>query len=93
MMTREMMVEALEALGADVDWFALSDGSFDVDLQDFDGFDDDWGEIDRDYDDPEAVEAFLDMLDASCLSRDGDYYITYHFDGFDVRLGYASYDI
>lgn len=92
MMTREMMMDALVALGADASWYEY-DGVFRVELQDFDGFDDDWDEVDRDYDDPEAVEAFLDMLDASCLSREGDYYVTYHFDGFDVHLGYASYDI
>lgn len=92
MMTREMMMDALVALGADASWYEY-DGVFRVELQDFDGFDDDWDEVDRDYDDPEAVEAFLDMLDASCLSHEGDYYVDYHFDGFDVHLGYASYDI
>ena len=43
--------------------------------------------------DEEAVDAFLEMLDAQCVSHEGDYYVTYHFKGFDVQIGYASFDI
>lgn len=93
MMTREMMLAAIEALGADADLFDEDDYCLDVTLEDFAGFDEDWSEIDREYDDAEAVEAFLEMLDAECVSREGDYYVTYHFEGFDVQIGYASFDI
>lgn len=93
MMTREMMVAAIEALGADASLWVVDDGLLDVDLQDFEGFDDDGSEVDREYDDEEAVDAFLEMLEAECLSHEGDFYVVYHFEGFDVRLGYASFDI
>lgn len=91
-MTREMMVELIEALGDDVEWI-LSGDTFHVDLQDFEGFDDDWEEIFRDYDDEEAVEAFIKMLETECASQEGDFYVDYHFNGFSVRLGYSSFDI
>ena len=92
MMTREMMMEALEALGADV-FYSVDEEGFDVILEDFDGFDDDWSEVFRDYDDEEAVDAFLEMLEAECSSQEGDFYVVYHFEGFDVKLGYASMDV
>lgn len=92
-MTREMMVAAVEALGEDVSLWERSDGTLDVTVEDFEGFDDDWSEVDREFDDEEAVDAFLEMLERECVSQEGDFYVTYHFDGFDVQLGYASFDI
>lgn len=92
-MTREMMVAAIEALGADASMWERSDGMIDVTLEDFEGFDEDWSEIDREYDDEEAVDAFLEMLEAECSSQEGDFYVVYHFEDFDVQLGYASFDI
>ena len=93
MMTREMMIAAIKALGADASLWECSDGTLDVTIEDFEGFDDDWSEIDREYDDEEAVDAFLEMLETECLSKEDDYYVVYHFEGFDVCLGYASFDI
>ena len=93
MMTREMMLTAIEALGADASLWDEEDYCLDVTLEDFEGFDADWSEVDREYDDEEAVDAFLEMLEAECSSREGDFYVVYHFEGFDVQLGYASFDI
>lgn len=91
-MTYEMMLEMLEGLGNDV-FFDEVEGGFDVTVDDFEGFDDDWSEVERDFDDPEAVESFLDMLEEESLSHEGDFYVVYHFEGFDVELGYTSFDI
>lgn len=93
MMTREMMVATVEALGADATLSGAQTDCLEVTLEDFEGFDDDWEEVDRDYDHPEAVAQFQEMLETECLSQDGDFYVTYHFDGFDVCLGYASFEI
>ena len=92
MMSYEMMVAEIEALGDDVDMFEI-DEVLHVTFEDFEGFDDEWEEIFRDYDDEEAVDAFLEMLERECVSHEGDFYVTYHFEGFDVQIGYASYDI
>lgn len=91
MMTYEMMVAALEALGESVSYY-VSDGVFHVTVEDFEGFDEDWEEVDAEYD-VEAVDAFLEMLEAECSSYEGDYYVVYYFEGFAVKVGYASFDI
>ena len=91
-MTYEMMVETVRALGEDA--FLYERGTeLRVDLVDFIGFDEDWNEIYREYDHPEEVEEFEEMLERECLSQEGDFYTTYYFDGFSVTLGYSSYDI
>lgn len=92
MMTKDEMVKVLEALGNDV-WFDVEDSDIDVTVNDFEGFDDDWSEVMRDYDNPEAVEAFLEMLEEKCVSQEGDFYVVYHFEGFDLQLGFGSFDI
>lgn len=92
-MTRQKMIAIIKALGADASLWERFDGTLDVTLQDFEGFDDDWEEIEREYDDEEAVNIFLKMLERECVSQEGDFYVTYHFDNFDVVIGYASFDI
>lgn len=95
-MTKEMMMAQIEALGHDafVDEYE-EDGEMviSVTLRDFEGFDDDWSEIMRDYDHPEQVEAFEEMLEEECIEEFGDLYGYYVFDGFTVELGYSSFDI
>ena len=93
MMTREAMLATIKALGDDATIFDEHDYCLAVTIEDFEGFTKNWEEIDRDFDNPEAVRAFLEMLEAECLYKDGDFYVTYHFDGFDVEIGYASFDI
>ena len=92
MMTYEKVLEMAEALGNDAIVFDFNH-QISVDFNDFEGFDEHWSEIMRDYDDPDAVEAFEEMLRSEALSIDDDFYTTYHFDGFTVKVGYTSYDI
>jgi len=66
---------------------------YDVTLQDFEGFDDKWSEVMRDYENEELVDAFLAALKEQALRCEGDFYYIYYFNGFCVQLGYASYDI
>lgn len=92
MMTTEMMKKAIEALGEDATTYTIGT-TIHVTLEDFEGFSEDWDEIDREFDDEAAVDYFLEMLEDTCTSCEGDYYRTFHFEGFDVELGYASFDI
>ena len=92
MMTFEKMIAAIEALGDDA-LYDVVDRTINVTLRDFDGFDDDWCEIMRDYDNEQAVENFLKMLANECISFKDNFYKDYKFDGFTVSLGYASFDI
>ena len=92
MMTYEMMKKAIEDLGDDATLW-VHDDVLDVTFEDFEGFDDDWDEVMREYDDEDAVDAFIEMLERECVAKEGDFYATYLFDGFKVKVGYASYDI
>lgn len=92
MMTYEEMMEVIEALGEDVEVDIIGETIY-VTIQDFEGFDSHWCEIERELTNEEAVEAFEEMLEAECLSEEGDFYTFYYFEGFRVRLGYASADI
>lgn len=92
MMTYEQILTMAEALGADAIVFDFN-RQIHVDFNDFEGFDDDWSEIMRDYDDENAVEAFEETLRAEALKIDDNFYTTYYFDDFVVIVGYTSYDI
>lgn len=93
MMTREMMIATIENLGDDATLFEMRDGSLHVTIEDFGGFDDNWCETEREFDDENAVDEFIEMLEDECESQEGDLYTVYYFDGFEVKLGYASFDI
>jgi hypothetical protein len=93
MITREMMINAIKDLNADATLWEEEDYCLEVTIEDFDGFDDDGSAVYRKYNDVEAVKSFLGMLEEECSSREDDYYIIYHFEDFDVMLGFASFDI
>ena len=74
-------------------YFFKKDRMIDLTINDFEGFDGNWNEVMRDYDNPNAVGALLDWLNANCVSKVGKFYAVYSFDGFAVQVGYASFDI
>lgn len=84
------MLRTLEDAG-DVTLWVDEDGSVDVTFEDFEGFDEDWDEVMRDYEMPQLVDEVFDLLD-SCDSE-GDFYVTYMVEGHAVEVGYSSYDI
>jgi len=93
MMSREQVMELLESAGADLSVDVRSDGEIAVEVQDFEGFDDDWEEVERELDDPDRVEEIEEVLEREALSASGDYYRYYQFDGFSVCWGYASFEV
>ena len=94
MMTREMVMELLATAGADLSvWEYTDDSRISVTVEDFEGFSDDWDEIDRELDDEALVDSIQEQLEASAVSVSGDFYRYYEFDGFTVVWGYASFDI
>lgn len=89
----EMIIAMLEEMTEDVDYYVRHNGTeLIITVEDFEGFDDDWSEVMRDYD-VEAVERLIEWLEEHCVSEEGDLYSYYHFEGFDVQLGYTSFDI
>ena len=91
-MTKEMIIEMLEKLGEDVMFDIDYEGNFDIVINDFEGFDNDWCEIERKYD-KDAVNAVLKEIEKSAISVDGDFYRYYSFEDFEICVGYASFDI
>lgn len=93
MMTREMVLELLTTLGSDVDVYERMDGTICVTVQDFEGFDEEWSEVERELDDADAVDAVFEHLVTEALDDDGDFYHYFQFNGFTVVWGYASMDV
>ena len=62
-------------------------------LNDFEGFDKDWNENLRGFDNPKLIESTLEFLANNAKEVDLDYYSTYTFDDCQVVVGYGSYDI
>ncbi len=89
--TFQMIMTRLEASeDAFIDYVRGTE--YHITINDFEGFDEDWSEVERDYADEEMVEALEEFLE--CAERtEGDYYVTYYFEGFSVVVGYASFDI
>lgn len=90
-MTVLEMMEALATCGDLTVW--EHDGVYDVTVEDFGGFDDHWCEQDREFVMEDLLDDFLEALDDQALRAEGDFYYDYYFDGFQVHLGYASYDV
>lgn len=88
MTTYETVMKMIKAMGNDAD-FEIKDNIIYVTIHDFEGFADDWSEVMREYENPEAVEAFEDLIN-ECMIDDDD---LYHFNGFAVDVYYDSYDI
>lgn len=95
MMTMEMVMELLATAGNDLDVFGGDefDNDISVEVNDFEGFDDDWSEIIRDIENPDLVDEIYETLKREALSVDEDFYVDFQFDGFSVSWGYASYNI
>lgn len=88
----DTIITLINACGHDI-YFYTTDNTIYITIDDFDGFDDDWNEIMRDYENPDAVNALLNWLDNNCISQTGDLYTFYSFNDFKVELGYTSFDI
>jgi hypothetical protein len=87
----EMILEKLEGLGEDVE-VVVCGKKVAVVVQDFDGFDDDWCEVDRQYDE-DSVDEVLSWLAEKADRVEGDFYSYYFFEDLVVSVGYASFDI
>lgn len=89
-----MILDRLAALGYDVMFSIDADGTtIHATLQDFEGFDEHWCEIEREYDDEDAVDAFLEWCEETADSYTLDLASDYHFGDITLWVCYASADI
>lgn len=91
-MTIEIITAQLDRISED-SWYDVDDNRINLTINDFEGFDDDWSEMDREFVDAKAVEEVLDWLEENANSVEGDSYEYYHFDDIVVEVGYTSFDI
>ena len=92
-MTIETITTQLDRISAD-SWYEVTDNHIDLTIDDFEGFDENWDEVFREYVDADAVDAVLEWLEEHAEYDDGDLYRYYHFnDDIVVEVGWTSFDI
>lgn len=91
-MTIEMITAQLDRISAD-SWYDVHNNHIDLTINDFDGFDDDWSEVAREFVDEDAVDEVLEWLEENADCVDGNFYRYYHFGEIVVEVGYTSFDI
>ena len=91
-MNKEIITAQLDRISED-SWYDVDDNRINLTINDFEGFDDDWSEMNRELVDAKAVEEVLDWLEENADSYEGDFYEYYHFGDIVVEVGYTSFDI
>lgn len=91
-MTIETITAQLDRISED-SWYDVDDNRINLTINDFEGFDDNWSEIDREFVDAKVVEEVLDWLEENADSPEGDFYEYYHFGDIVVEVRYTSFDI
>ena len=86
-------MQMVDACGDDVTLNRRSNGIYRLTLEDFEGFNENWHEVEREYDNEEAINALLDWLETNCTEQREDFYTYYEFSDFQVIVGYSSFDI
>lgn len=59
-------------------------------FDDFEGFDDDWNEIEREYLNPAAVEKVFDYIEENANLISGGLYQQYQLDNYVIEIGFTS---
>ena len=91
-MTIENIVAQFDRISAD-SWYYVNDNRIDLTIHDFEGFDENCSEVDREFVDADAVEEVIEWLAENADYIDGDFYRYYHFGNIVVEVGYTSFDI
>ena len=84
-MTIELITNQLDRISAD-SWYDVTDNHIDLTINDFDGFDEDWNEIDREFVDEDLVDEVLEWLEKNADYVDRDFYHYYYFGEIVVEV-------
>ncbi len=90
---KEIIIKMVKDLRDDVDFREYKNNIIVVTIDDFLGFNDNYEEEFREYENPQKVEAFKDFLESECIRKEGILYTSYTFKDCKVVLGYTSFDI
>lgn len=100
MTTIEMILAQLDRIADDSwycitndSWYGVSGTRIDLTINDFEEFDEDWSEIEREFVNSDAVEEVLEWLEEKADFVESDHYSYYHFGEIMVEVGYTSFDI
>lgn len=85
------MLEESENLG-DVDYYTCGN-ELNIDFNDFDGFDDEWNEIEREYNNENLVSQILNYIETNAVLIKDSLYQTYQLNDKIIVIGYTSFDI
>jgi hypothetical protein len=91
-MTIKTITTQLDRISAD-SWYYVTDNNINLIINDFEGFDENWSEVDREFIDEDTVEEVLEWLEENADNVDGDFYCYYYFGDIVVQVGYTSFDI
>ena len=91
-MTINNITAQLDRISAD-SWYNVNDNHIDLTINDFEGFDKNWNEIEREFVDADAVAEVLEWLKENADFIDSNLYRYYHFGEIVVEVGYTSFDI
>ena len=89
---KNIILNKVKELESDIIMFDF-DTTIRLTIDDIEGFDEDWSEIERELENSNGVNEFLEFLANTCKSMEQDFYTTYNYDDFDVIVGYSSFDI
>ena len=92
MMTLEMITEKLDTIAQD-SWYSVGNNAIILTINDFEGFDENWNEVDREFVDEDAVDEVLEWLEENADRVEGDFYQSYFFGDIEVCVEYTSFDI
>ena len=85
------MLEESKNLG-DVDYYTY-ENELNIDFNDFDGFDDEWNEVEREYTNENLVNKILNYIETNATLIKDSLYKTYQLDDKTIVIGYTSFDI
>ena len=89
-----MLKEMIDACGVDVFVWTKDNGNcIRIDIDDFEGFDENGKEVFREYENSNAIDELMIALKQNAIKIDEDFYLTYYFEGFNVCVGFTSFDI
>ena len=85
------MLEESKNLG-DVDYYTY-ENELNIDFNDFDGFDDEWNEVEREYTNENLVNKILNYIETNATLIKDSLYQTYQLNDKIIVIGYTSFDI
>lgn len=90
-MTIENITKQLDRISTA--YYDVTDNRIDLTINDFEDFDEDWDEMDCEFDDADIIKEVLEWLEKNADYVNDNPYRNYHFGDIVVEVNYESFDI